>query len=380
MIASLSHLLILCAGSSAAVFSCSSAEECDFLEQSSNVLLQTHVQVGSRSSEAMSQSEGGQTRYGEWHRYGVGAVAVAGGGGGGGNGSKMLILILSCHRYNHTWASLREWAASVHPQGSVLILAGLPPGTSALRNKQPYDLSLADGTLFVASGDTYNSLPEKVVRAFISIRNDPQLQHITHVLKVDDTSIAEFPATYDAGVFESALADVAGDYFSSMMNYAVVNCAEPSPHCESTYHLQHEDESSYWHNRTYHFPQATFLYALGGGGGYIVSRRALDLVASRWPLRKESMDELAYAGVYEDVLLGHTLSTSGVTMRSLYVDGAKNHTGDMLSWWGHATCESWARPPDQAPDCGGVSYVACCFDYFRERVDVSSMCPQLVRD
>jgi hypothetical protein len=220
----------------------------------------------------------------------------------------------------------------------VLILAGSPQDATPFRNDTPYELSFVDGTLFVNSCDSYDKLPEKIVRGFTSIRDEPELQHITHVLKVDDTSIEEFPKYFSALALERALAGADGDYFSSLMGYMAIDCAEPHPYCEARYHLQHAGlaESSSWYDRSYHFPQINFSYASGGGGGYLVSRRALGLVADQWPLH--SMEELSQSNIYEDALIGETLFRAGVHMRCLYVDVAKGHSDDILSWWGVDSC------------------------------------------
>eukprot|EP00401_Gymnodinium_catenatum_P008983 CAMPEP_0117465778 /NCGR_PEP_ID=MMETSP0784-20121206/4801_1 /TAXON_ID=39447 /ORGANISM="" /LENGTH=291 /DNA_ID=CAMNT_0005259697 /DNA_START=177 /DNA_END=1049 /DNA_ORIENTATION=- len=232
---------------------------------------------------------------------------------------KLLVLVVSCHKHTDKWYALRKWAERAHPGGTVLVLAGLPHGVNSLG--EPYKLSLANGTLFVDSSDAYEALPEKMVRAYTSVRDAPELQHITHLIKVDDTTVLDNTTTWsqlNVTLMTTSLTGHDGDYFTSEAGYVVSNCSQPHSTCVLDWHLSKRlPSTSYWFNRTFTCHD-TLPYA-DGGYGYILSRRALDHIAKQWPL--DTMEELRYTHIYEDLAVGMALKGSGVNLVGIRIQG-----------------------------------------------------------
>merc|ERR1719238_1672547 len=86
------------------------------------------------------------------------------------------------------WDFIRQWGAALNTSAGFLIVAGRQLLTD-------YSLDLQNQLLYLNVSDTYNALPEKLLRAFHSVLAAPQLWHTTHILKVDDTGIFNWGIT-----------------------------------------------------------------------------------------------------------------------------------------------------------------------------------------
>jgi hypothetical protein len=273
---------------------------------------------------------------------------------------RLLIMIVSHHNNAHLWKHLLEWGDQVHPGGDVLILAGIPPNRTL---QQPYELSLSKRTLIVNASDAYDSLAVKVFLGYNSIYADPQLAGITHVFKIDDTTVRDgtgvFKLTgFNATQAQSAVASQPLDYLTSEFGYNVYDCAARPPE-DMEWHFGRVPNTSYWNNR--HQP-CDWVFAYGNGEyGYFLSRRALGLISSHWPV--SSMDEFYHQFIYEDMAVGVTMMKEGVRLYPAHLTGMKP--------WNENVCP--CSPPSQNGMCDSYcqehmaeEHTRCCFQACRQ--------------
>jgi hypothetical protein len=247
--------------------------------------------------------------------------------------SKLLIVIVSCHAHTDTWPSLVEWGNKVHPGGKVLVLAGrLPNGTLPWPNEHKvfhHDSSLQH--LIVNASDSYDGLPERMLVSFHSILRTPELADITHVLKLDDTTILgtygpSKPDGMDATKVELALSKQPADYLCAELGYRAYDCAAlgtdklPSFTMQWHYTGHAMVNDSHWYHRDQ--PCNGQIAYADGEFGYILSRKALNVLVEAWPL--ESMDDVYHRYVYEDLMVGETLQNHSVTLRPIHLQGMQH--------------------------------------------------------
>jgi len=274
---------------------------------------------------------------------------------------KLLILIVSCHKYESNWSDLVAWGEKVHPGGKVILMSG--PDTEvqwALDDAFYFDGAMK--RLVVNASDAYEALPVRMLMSLHGILNSPELADITHVLKLDDTTIL---GTYDgskpdgmnATLIESALSMEPANYLSPEFGYRAYQCdpiPDHYPYNKDSFewHFKNVVNTSYWYNRKQPC-YGNFTYA-DGEFGYILSRHAMDVLVQQWPLEK--MDNLYYNHVYEDMVIGQTLFNQSVALspvRSLQ---------GMPHYFARLTCPCSAAAPTAACDafCSS-SDKRCCW-------------------
>jgi hypothetical protein len=264
---------------------------------------------------------------------------------------KLLILIVSCHAHKSTWPELEQWGKRVHPGGSVVIMAGRPPNDT-LPTLFEYDTSR--GHLVVNASDAYDGLPVRMIAGFHSILQSPEHADITHVLKLDDTTILgsepeSTPTGIDAKKIELALSKNPGDYLTSEVGYRAYDCSKV-PEKDMQWHFHNTDNTSYWYNRDQPC-NGVFVYA-DGEFGYMLSRHALNVLTKAWPV--ESFDELYHTYVYEDMMVGQTLKKYSVTLYPTHVQGMPS--------WTRQTCPcNPAAPSALCDDHCANSNKRCCW-------------------
>jgi hypothetical protein len=244
---------------------------------------------------------------------------------------EMLLLIVSHHGNSHLWDRVRAFGKAVHPNGRILILTGFPNSSPI---QEDYILSFTESRLTVNSSDNYDRLPEKMFCAYNAIAHAPELQNITHVLKIDDNSIFDEERPWnvwnqsDILSFSKSLAGQPGHYFSPEHGYLAIGQLREDQ--VSGWHLQKSTKyiplDSYWRYRTFK-PPSNFTYA-SGETGYVLTRHALTILSNRWPL--EAMTSLYHTHIYEDQAVGITLWEAGENLTA--IDAAS-----MPEW--HSRCK-----------------------------------------
>lgn len=271
---------------------------------------------------------------------------------------KLLIMILSCHKHAGKRDSLLEWAHQVHPGGEVLIVMGRPKNRTMIT---PYELSMSQRTLLVNVSDTYDALAVKVIEAYRSIFEAPELANVTYVYKIDDTSVGQDLADYNMSGFnatsvQKSLESEPGDYLTSEWGYSATNCAT-WPKEALQWHFGRVPETSYWHNREQPC-HGVFTYA-NGAFGYLVSRRAIGLICKHWP--PESMGEFYRQFIYEDMAVGITLRAEGITPSPVRLAG---HVP-----WNSRNCPCPPGDPSEACNSWCEAHQPthnCCFETCRQ--------------
>lgn len=225
----------------------------------------------------------------------------------GGGGAQLLVLIVSCFHHKPDWPYLRDWAERVHGTAHVRVVAG----NESLH--APFEVG-DDGTLIVRASDDYDALPVKMVSAYTSVLRAPELQHVTHVFKVDDTDVLD--GDWDkmsVPAMQTGLSTLPYDYMTSYCGLVLSVCTPQYP-CALGWHMMHVQEGSIWTGRPY-MNNLTLTYG-NGGFGYVLSRRAMRAIESRWP--PQSMVELHHTEILEDFMVGKTLNAAGI--RPVVVD------------------------------------------------------------
>jgi hypothetical protein len=306
-------------------------------------------------------------------------------------------MLVSCQDNSVNWHNLTRWAEDVHPGGDYLILIGRPDNYTM---DKPYELNLAERLLMVNVTDAYDALAVKVVAALKSIYEAPELAHITYVYKVDDTSVGK-PDWYvqkemnvsgqplhawerpglghiggwdiqpltphqvrslpgdmvdfsiiglNATAVQAALASQPADYMTSEIGYKAIDCDLVEPKYLE-WHFSRVPEDSYWDNRRQPC-NWKFAYA-NGGFGYMLSRRALGLISKHWPW--ESLGDVFFQFVYEDMAVGVTLQAEGVVPTPVHLAG---HTP-----WNSRVCPCTPNNPAEACQsyCTTSTTARCCF-------------------
>jgi hypothetical protein len=310
---------------------------------------------------------------------------------------KLLIMILSCWQNEWMWTLLFTWVKHVHPDGDALILVGRQGETM----DKTYELNISyekqkhygDGLLIVNASDTYDGLAVKIISGIAAIYNAPELAQYTHVYKIDDSSIQmtdffvqrdysplhvwsydkrsrmnpdqikKLPGDvvdfsiigFNATEVEAALTSQPADYMTAEFGYKAVDCAALDPKLME-YHFGRVPETSYWNNRR---QPCKWIYTYANGAfGYILSRRAMGLVAKHWPL--ESMDELFHQFIYEDMAVAITLMEEGVSPTPVHLKG---HTP-----WNIRVCPCAPTNPDASCDsyCDAHKSGRCCHQVCRQ--------------
>lgn len=279
---------------------------------------------------------------------------------------KLLILILSCHEHASNWPTLYAWGEKVHPGGKVIVLLG-----KRVEEELPwahdeafyFDDSMKQ--IVVNASDAYEALPVRMLTSFHTILSSAEFADITHVLKIDDTTIL---GTYDiskpdgmnATSIELALSKSPADYLAPEFGYRAYDCNNSPPKDAFTFHWKYSSSTSYWFNRAQPC-DGTFTYA-DGEFGYILSRHALRVLVQHWPLQR--MDDLYHNYVYEDLAIGQTLFNHSVTLLPVSSLQGMPHLASLRCPCNaaapNALCDSYCTNSDNE-GTGGYPHARCCW-------------------
>lgn len=195
-----------------------------------------------------------------------------------GNKRRVLFLVISNNRYRERYAYLQEeYRRSICSPDDYLFVVG---GAA----KSWYDP--ASKVMHIAAGDSYEDLPEKVLKAIAFAHEN---FHFDTLIKVDDDVAINFP------VLNEILDGTSAHYFGKMA--PGTRGASPS----TTWHFGKVSEHSRFHDTPYDFSSGPENWACGGMYG--MSRYAASLIA-----REAATFDFA-AHLYEDHMIGTLLTT-----------------------------------------------------------------------
>lgn len=280
-----------------------------------------------------------------------------------GEASALLVIILSCASHRDHWPALRRWGEEASGEGGYLILSADPSQGSA------YDLDLSSNarTLVVGGTDTYEALPEKLLRAFHVLLADGRLAHVTHVQKIDDEDVQSNWLGLNVTKMESQLRGLDADYIAPAQG-ALAWCCQPARNM--WYGLWKASNSSalgrYWNMR---FAsglgpscEGEALWA-GGGKGWILSRHALRLIGAAWPLANAT--SFSHRFFHEDYAWGEILRDHGVFLTAVTFEDVPQWAACSSAWDGQLVPKlnsalSAGNPDHVMP--GSPNVTTCPFD------------------
>lgn len=186
-----------------------------------------------------------------------------------------LIVVLSCFKNRHLWNSLLKTQ-------NVIIFAG--------NEDLDQEFVLEGSLLTLKCRDTYECLPEKIMSMINAVLAIDRFKDITHIVKIDDHD-----TSFDANI-RLALGTVEKsvgrqiDYGGQKLHNTTVG--------DKKYHFGKCSSGSYWENRLYEGP---FVPWIDGGCGYILSRRAMEVIDSVY--KSMTREEIRTTYVYEDAMI-----------------------------------------------------------------------------
>jgi len=233
--------------------------------------------------------------------------------------SKVLALVISCFDHKTTWPRVGQWAAAAdRDERNVAIvaanssldvpfrLAAAFPSTAGL-NASSSHLQL----LTVRGSDGYCGLPVKVVMALHAVLSLPAFKNIGHIIKIDDTDVTAglrdgFHLEQLRRHLDSSARWRSADYLGRRGFISKLGRGQSIEYVRQQYPHRIANDS-HWSTGAPSCDEGTnFTYVQGGKGMYILSRHAMQLIASVWPL--DSMGNLSIAECAEDVTIAKALS------------------------------------------------------------------------
>ncbi|MBI1263523.1 MAG: hypothetical protein GC187_02170 [Alphaproteobacteria bacterium] len=192
-----------------------------------------------------------------------------------------LYMVISCAAYTERQEALFQYYNSALPDedGFVFIVGG------ASRNW--YDPLLR--TMYITAGDSYEDLPEKVLKAITLCVEHFKFRHL---IKIDDDVIANF------SLLSRLIESFESPYFGKMIPSK--RGAKPSP----TWHIGKVSDRSPYFGKPFNFEGGPANWCCGGM--YALARGAADTIHSK----SESMNPTEY--LYEDHMIGSMLHLSGI--------------------------------------------------------------------
>lgn len=211
-------------------------------------------------------------------RYGTRSLSFA---ARGHSSTRTLYMIISCAAYTERQALLeRYYRASMPPNDNYVFIVG-----GAKRNSY----NPATRTLYLAVGDFYEDLPEKVLQAIAFCTENFDFSHL---VKVDDDVIVNFP------LLTHLVKEFGADYFGKMIPSR--RGAKPSP----TWHIGKVSERSPYFDKPFSFEGGPANWCCGGM--YAMTRKAAQVVSRI----SDSIDAPEY--LYEDHMIGCLLDQKGI--------------------------------------------------------------------
>jgi hypothetical protein len=187
---------------------------------------------------------------------------------------KLLVMVVSTANRTHLWKKKQSvW------KNTVIVI-----GDSNLSTEYEFVESL----LYVKCADTYDALPEKVIRGFLAILNHSRFIDFTHVLKADDNS--DYTNSNLTTITKS----------QDFVRHAYVGGKIWKGDGKRDYHKEKCPPWSYWKDKNY---TGKYVHWPDGGVGYALRRDAIHCIKHR-----ANLSEIAQNEIYEDLTIAKLLN------------------------------------------------------------------------
>lgn len=192
--------------------------------------------------------------------------------------NKILVCFMSCKKNNNIWEDLLNYKINS------LIFYGDPEMDETFTYK--------DRILSLKCKDTYDHLPFKVYSMIKAVLNIPEFNNITHIYKIDD---------WDTKINNNIHNKLNSITLTDYCGQRVVDLQEGN----RRWHFNKCPLDSIWNNKEY---SGTYTPWLDGGSGYILSRKAMNVIC------KEDKTELDIHTnhIYEDIMIAKFLHENGI--------------------------------------------------------------------
>lgn len=184
----------------------------------------------------------------------------------------LLVVVLSCNKNKKLWEKIIARGVP-----NLIILCGGAEETKLERNM-----------LYLKCSDAYEGLPEKIMYAIDFIVKCEKFKDITHILKADD---------HETSFTKRIISDICVKHHEFLNVNDYVGQRLITWQGDRQYHYGKVSKGCSWDNKPY---EGVFNPWLGGGETYILSRRAMMLIASE-------VDAVESYGPYEDVMVANIL-------------------------------------------------------------------------
>lgn len=183
--------------------------------------------------------------------------------------NKILVCFMSCKKNNNLWEQLLKIDIDS------IIFYGDP------EINEPFIYK--NRILTLKCNDTYDFLSVKIYTCIKKILEIPEFNNITHIFKIDD-----WDTKIDKNVHDKIKNINLSDYCGQKLN----NCYNGN----RTWHFNKCPIDSIWNNKVYN---GNYVPWIDGGCGYILSRKAMNIIANI----NISENEIYNNFIYEDLMI-----------------------------------------------------------------------------
>jgi len=205
----------------------------------------------------------------------------------------ILVVIVSCNKHNHLWQKIKS-----RTNNDLIIISGTND-----RNKERRWYDKNGQVLWLNCNDYYDGLPEKIILMIEEVLTNPEFNHITHIIKIDDHD-NEFTDRNIKNLYK----------YSDLKNFDYLgqkqNRWDGNKNCN--YHFGKVPEWSNWYNKTADISDVTYF---DGGCSYILSRKAIEIINKEY--NDSNIDKLRNEEIYEDLMIGRILGRHNVSSKLL---------------------------------------------------------------
>jgi len=201
------------------------------------------------------------------------------------NGINILVVVVSCNKHWHLWEGIKN-----RTNNDLIIITG------SNKNENWYD---KDGRIYyLKCSDLYDGLPEKIIVMIEQVLHNPEFNHITHIIKIDD---------HDNYFNDETIKNLYSYHELKQYNYLgqKKNCW--NNHTTGNYHFGKVPENSYWYDRVADISNVTYF---DGGCSYILSRKAMEIINRNY--NSSNINKLRKEEIYEDLMIGKILQNNNI--------------------------------------------------------------------
>ena len=191
-----------------------------------------------------------------------------------------LIVVLSCQKNKGIWNNILQ------KNKNIIIFCGDPNLSK--------DFLLLDNILYLKCEDTYDYLPCKVYKMLNVILKIKKFEKITHIFKIDDHD-TQFNNNTISNL--KIILNKFSDYCGQKVNFQFTG--------NNKWHYYKCPVNSKWYNIPY---EGKYTPWVDGGCGYILSRKAMEIISSYY----EKEDDIYDYHIYEDLMIALILSEYGI--------------------------------------------------------------------